>query len=111
MRWPISTGNTWKPLTDQPRSPIPIAVSAWWLAPGFGARRQVLEIPDCIGPVGVSVDAEGFDWVVDQVRDAAQKIDGQSFDVVGEVGGLTDPYTYSDMTGAGLSIVAMPPQG
>jgi streptogramin lyase len=71
----------------------------------------ILNIPGCIQPVGVSVDAEGFVWVVDQSASTAFKINGDTFQVVGQVGGLNQPYTYSDMTGSGLGIVTNPPQG
>ena len=70
-----------------------------------------INIPGSIQPVGISVDAEGFVWVVDQNANTAFKVDGDTYQLVGQVGGLNSPYTYSDMTGSGLGIVTMPPQG
>jgi hypothetical protein len=70
-----------------------------------------LGLPGCGTPVGVSVDAEGYVWVVDQAVSTAFKVDGDTFQIAGSVGGLMQPYTYSDMTGAGLGIVTNPPQG
>ncbi|WP_146158715.1 lyase [Enhygromyxa salina] len=60
----------------------------------------------CSTPVGVSIDAEGFVWMVDQ-DGWAWKIDPESYDK--EI--LTIPgehYTYSDMTGGGLNAVVFP---
>ena len=51
---------------------------------------------------GVSIDVEGYVWLVDTLGNQAFKIDPvapNSFDVVG---GLQHPYTYSDMTGFAL---------
>ncbi|MFV8752295.1 hypothetical protein ACNOYE_17235 [Nannocystaceae bacterium ST9] len=64
-----------------------------------------LDIPiaGCSTPVGVSIDAEGFVWVVDQGANRAFKIDPDTYQVVGQVTGLVSPYTYSDMTGAGIA--------
>ncbi len=67
-----------------------------------------IALPGCATPVGVSIDVEGFVWVVDKDADKAYKIDPDSHLVAGEVDGLVEPYTYSDMTGAGLRLVTVP---
>jgi hypothetical protein len=64
--------------------------------PGFGAK-------------GVSIDFYGYVWVVD-MGTSAHRIDPVSL-MVDSYNGLTGPYTYSDMTGWGLSNVTFPPQG
>lgn len=65
-----------------------------------------IPLPGCETPVGVSIDADGFVWVVDQVANVAYKVDPVSQQVALTVDGLVGPYTYSDMTGAGLKLVA-----
>ncbi|MEM7159988.1 MAG: hypothetical protein AAF799_44530 [Myxococcota bacterium] len=72
---------------------------------------QNIALPDCGTPVGVSIDVEGFIWVVDQGSDRAYKVDPNTTAVISTVTGLSGPYTYSDMTGAGLSLVTNPPPG
>jgi len=67
-----------------------------------------IELPGCAGPVGVSIDVDGMVWVVDKDADKAFKVDPTDNSVV-TVEGLIDPYTYSDMTGAGLGLVVNPP--
>ena len=67
-----------------------------------------VNIPGCSTPVGVSIDAEGYVWVVDQGASAAFKIDPDTYAVVATVTGLVSPYTYSDMTGAGLNAQILP---
>ena len=67
-----------------------------------------VNIPGCGTPVGVSIDAEGYVWVVDQGASAAFKIDPDNYNVVATVTGLQSPYTYSDMTGAGLNAQILP---
>jgi hypothetical protein len=52
---------------------------------------------------GVSIDFEGYVWLVDQ-DSSAFKIDPAT-STWEEYAGLTGPYTYSDMTGWGLSLV------
>jgi hypothetical protein len=64
-------------------------------------------IQGCQTPVGVSIDAEGFVWVVDQ-GGRAFKIDPDTYQLVATVQGLVGPYTYSDMTGAGINAQIMP---
>jgi DNA-binding beta-propeller fold protein YncE len=65
----------------------------------------------CGTPVGVSIDVDEFVWVVDQGSNLAYKVDPVARTVVLTVTGLVGPYTYSDMTGAGLDLVTNPPQG
>ena len=71
---------------------------------------------------GVSFDADGYLWAVtyrgtdsDDVPTSfeafAYKIDPMTMTTVGQVGGLRDPYTYSDMTGNVLNTVACVPAG
>jgi hypothetical protein len=77
--------------------------------------RQVLApaimLPGCFTPVGVSIDVEGYVWVVDQAANQAFKVDPDTYQVQLTVAGLVQPYTYSDMTGAGLNLVVNPPTG
>ena len=68
-----------------------------------------VQIPGCSTPVGVSIDVDGYVWVVDQGSGQAFKIDPDTYQVALTVGGLDSPYTYSDMTGAGLNLVINPP--
>jgi streptogramin lyase len=75
------------------------------------ALIQDLTLPGVSSPVGVSIDVEGFVWLVDQGASKAVKVDPDTHQVVAETLGLTSPYTYSDMTGGGLSLVAGGPQG
>ena len=75
-----------------------------------------ISLPECNIPVGVSIDIDGFVWVVDQWAGAppfgrAHKIHPDSHAIETTVSGLDTPYTYSDMTGAGLNLVSFPPQG
>ncbi len=69
-----------------------------------------INLPQCSTPVGVSIDAEGYVWVVDQ-GGFAHKVDPDTKAVVLTAMGLNGPYTYSDMTGAGLGLVSNPPAG
>lgn len=73
--------------------------------------NPMVPIPGCREPVGISIDVEGFVWMVDKDANAAFKIDPDTYAVVATVTGLIAPYTYSDMTGAGLALVARPPAG
>ncbi len=77
---------------------------------------DTINLPECNIPVGVSIDIDGFVWVVDQWAGAppfgrAHKIDPSNYNVQLTVMGFDTPYTYSDMTGAGLNLVSFPPQG
>lgn len=74
-----------------------------------GNHINLFQIPGCSQPVGISIDVEGFVWVVDQGANAAFKVDPVGPAVALTVGGLVGPYTYSDMTGAGLNLVVNPP--
>ncbi len=65
-------------------------------------------LPGCSTPVGVSIDVEGFVWIVDQGASRAFKMDPDTYQIVDEVAGLVSPYTYSDMTGAGLNAQILP---
>ncbi len=67
-----------------------------------------IALPGCSTPVGVSIDFEGFVWVVDQ-NGTAFKVHPDNYSIILTVGGLVGPYTYSDMTGAGLDLVVNPP--
>lgn len=71
--------------------------------------EPMINLPGCVTPVGVAIDAEGFVWVVDQEAHSAFKMDPDSYNVDLTVAGLNAPYTYSDMTGAGLKLVVDPP--
>ncbi|MCA9692810.1 MAG: hypothetical protein R3A51_16875 [Nannocystaceae bacterium] len=62
-------------------------------------------LPGCSQPWGVSVDDEGYVWVVDKANKAF-KVDPDTHQTVAVVTGLVDPYTYSDMTGQGLKLVS-----
>jgi hypothetical protein len=57
---------------------------------------------------GLSLDVEGYLWAV---TGAAYKYDPDSYQEVGNYGGLSGPYTYSDMTGWGLQNAACNPEG
>ena len=70
-----------------------------------------IPLPGCSQPVGVSIDVEGYVWVVDRDAEVAFKVDPLTHDIVLTVTGLVQPYTYSDMTGHGLGLVVHPPQG
>jgi hypothetical protein len=67
-------------------------------------------LPSCATPVGVSIDVDGFVWVPDQGASMAYKVDPITYTSTTTLG-LVEPYTYSDMTGAGLGLVVNPPQG
>jgi len=69
-----------------------------------------IELPGCSEPVGVSIDVEGAVWVVDRGSNVAYKVQPDDYSVE-TVEGLVGPYTYSDMTGAGLGLVVNPPEG
>jgi hypothetical protein len=56
---------------------------------------------------GISIDFYGYVWVVDMSQ-SAFRIDPDDKSVL-SYDGLVGPYTYSDMTGWGLSNVANPP--
>lgn len=62
---------------------------------------ELIEIEGCAEPVGVSVDIDGYVWIVDRAASAAFKLDPTTDEVLGHVD-VVLPYTYSDMTGTGL---------
>ncbi|MBA3549921.1 MAG: hypothetical protein H0T76_25875 [Nannocystis sp.] len=62
---------------------------------------------DSFSVKGISIDFYGYVWVVDMDH-SAFRIDPDDKSVM-SYGGLVGPYTYSDMTGWGLSNVANPP--
>ncbi|MBA3549160.1 MAG: lyase [Nannocystis sp.] len=64
-------------------------------------------LAQCSTPVGVSVDTEGFVWLVDQAG-WAWKIDPANPGGMKKVDILGDHYTYSDMTGGQLKSVILP---
>lgn len=70
-----------------------------------------IELKGCSVPVGVGLDAEGLVWVVDQGAQKAFRYNPKTQEIV-TVEGLKRPYSYSDMTGAGLRVVEedSPPQ-
>jgi len=68
---------------------------------------DLVPLPGCFTPVGVSIDVEGYVWVVDE-GGWAYKVDPDNYNVELQVDGLVNPYTYSDMTGAGLALQIMP---
>ncbi len=72
--------------------------------------QSLIALEGCATPVGVSIDAEGFVWVVDQGADLAYKVHPETYQAV-VVSFLVRPYTYSDMTGTGLNLVVNPPAG
>ena len=79
----------------------------------FDTRNDTLisnniPLPGCQAPVGVSIDLDGFVWVVDQ-NGTAYKVHPHNHTIELTVTGLVGPYTYSDMTGAGLNLVVNPP--
>lgn len=63
-----------------------------------------IALPGCGSPWGVSIDNEGYVWVVDKAN-KAYKVDPDTYEIMLIVNGLVDPYTYSDMTGQGLQLV------
>lgn len=79
------------------------------------ATRQVIgpnvQVAGALSPVGVSIDADGYVWLVDQSGSQAFKVNPETYQAEAVVSGLVSPYTYSDMTGAGLDLVTNPPQG
>ncbi|MGB1016931.1 MAG: hypothetical protein ACPG4T_22520, partial [Nannocystaceae bacterium] len=66
-----------------------------------------IPLPGCSQPWGVSIDYEGYVWVVDKAN-IAFKVDPDTYEVVSTVSGLVSPYTYSDMTGVALKQQTVP---
>ncbi len=69
-----------------------------------------IALPGCIDPVGVSIDVDGSVWLPDREANVAFKLDPVTLTST-ITSGLLGPYTYSDMTGAGLGLVTNPPAG
>ena len=67
--------------------------------------------PELQHAAGISIDVEGSVWLVDTFSNAAYKIPPQAPANYIRVGGLNQPYTYSDMTGFGLLQIATTPTG
>jgi cysteine-rich repeat protein len=67
-----------------------------------------IPLPGCVSPWGVSIDYEGFVWIVDMSASRAFKVDPVSYQTVATVTGLVGPYTYSDMTGVALKQQVIP---
>lgn len=68
----------------------------------------LVELDGCSEPVGISIDSEDYVWVVDREAQRAYKVHNETYETTW-VDGLVSPYTYSDMTGAGLRLVVDPP--
>jgi hypothetical protein len=68
-------------------------------------------LPGALMPVGISIDIDGRAWVVDRDANMAFTVNPDTYAVERTVGGLVTPYTYSDMTGYGLGLVAQQPVG
>lgn len=67
--------------------------------------------PELQHAAGISIDVEDNVWLVDTFSNAAYKIPPDAPASYTRVGGLNQPYTYSDMTGFGLLQVYTPPAG
>ncbi len=72
--------------------------------------NDTIALPGCQGPVGVSIDIDGNVWLPDREANLAFKLNPADFSTTTTTG-LLGPYTYSDMTGAGLGLVVNPPAG
>lgn len=70
---------------------------------------DAVPLPGCQDPVGVTIDRDGFVWVVDRGSSVAWKVDPTLLNIAATVSGLTSPYTYSDFSGSGLDLVINPP--
>jgi DNA-binding beta-propeller fold protein YncE len=103
-------GSVWMPVHANP-DPIAGQCSLAQIDGITGAVQANIALPGCVEPVGVAVDADGKIWVVDKGAHAAFKVDPSSKQILLDVDGLVTPYTYSDMTGAGLDLVVNPPTG
>jgi len=88
----------------------PCGIIQFDLATQTVVTGNTIPLEGCGTPVGVSIDIEGNVWVPDQNANLAFKVDPQSYTFTTTTG-LVNPYTYSDMTGSGLTLVTNPPQG
>jgi hypothetical protein len=78
-----------------------------WIDPDTAMLGGTISVPG--GTVkGVSADVFGNVWAV---TGSAHKIDLATDTIIDSYGGLSGPYTYSDMTGAGLQNVTCDPAG
>ncbi len=76
-----------------------------------GATRTLVArhaLAQCSTPIGVSVDVDGFVWLVDQAG-WAWKIDPDNVAAMQQITISGDHYVYSDMTGGQLKSVTNPP--
>ena len=76
-----------------------------------GATRTVVAhhaLSQCSTPIGVSVDVDGYVWLVDQAG-WAWKIDPLNVPAMDQVTISGNHYVYSDMTGGQLKSVTNPP--
>ncbi|MBV1858315.1 MAG: lyase, partial [Nannocystaceae bacterium] len=76
-----------------------------------GETRTVIakhQLPQCSTPIGVSVDVDGYVWLVDQAG-WAWKIDPLNVPAMEQVTIAGNHYVYSDMTGGQLKSVTVPP--
>lgn len=71
--------------------------------------NDAIPLANCKVPVGISIDVDGFVWLVDQGANLAYKIDPVTYQIGMQVPVPSAPYTYSDMTGNGLQLVVNPP--
>ncbi len=72
--------------------------------------RNDIAVPGCgSDPRGISIDRDGYVWLVDMTSSQAFKIHPTTYDTEITVTGLVYPYTDSDMTGSGLNLVVNPP--
>ena len=123
-RWDAQS-NTWSTLNGSGGSRVNgIMADRWgnvWGAGSSGCRlvhidaesqtyvNNAIPLPGCSNPWGVSVDIDGYVWVVDMSANQAYKVHPETYQVELTVTGLVGPYTYSDMTGAGLDLQINPP--
>ena len=71
--------------------------------------NQLIPLPGCGVPVGISIDRDQYVWIVDQAANLAYKMDPDTLTIALTFTALNGPYTYSDMTGSGLNLVVNPP--
>jgi streptogramin lyase len=78
-----------------------------------GDTLQVLSytaVPTTGQSKGVSIDFHGYVWVVSDAGTTAVRLDPDTLEIQ-TYAGLDSPYSYSDMTGWGLSNTSVVPQG
>lgn len=69
--------------------------------------NNAIALPGCGAPWGVSIDIDGYVWVVD-MNGQAFKVHPETYQTEITVTGLVGPYTYFDMTGAALNAQVNP---